>query len=219
MALVVVRGDDRTALLEQRAVACRAIADAQGALLQREILRPDDAWGAADEGEDLAPFRVDDRDPFGRAGRKRCEGRDAGARNVERERKAARDREPDADTREAARAETDREPVEVGRVRTGLAQQRVNVLEQHLRPRDALTEHFAVVDERARRDRRRRIESQGQHSSISTALPAPACRKRTAKRGAGRMPRPPSGHSTKAIAPSKYGSRPPHSAGETPSKR
>ena len=40
---------------------------------------------------------------------------------------------------------------------------------------------------------------------------------RTAKRGGGNTPSPASGHSTNAIAPSKYGSRSPHSAGETPS--
>ena len=65
-------------------------------------------------------------------------------------------------------------------MRARLAQQRVDVLEQRLRPRDALAEHLVVVHERTRGDRGRRIESQRQHSSISTALPPPACRKRTA---------------------------------------
>src|SRR5581483_10257716 len=56
-------------------------------------------------------------------------------------------------------------------------------------------------------------------SSISTALPPSACRKRTSNRGGGSTPSPASGHSTNAIASSKYGSRSPHSADETPAKR
>src|SRR6266536_2487562 len=75
-------------------------------------------------------------------------------------------------------------------------------------------------DERARRHLRCRVERQRQHSSISTSRRAPpACLKRTAKRAGGKTPSPASGHSTNAIASSKYGSRSPHSAAETPSKR
>ena len=147
---------------------------------KRQLGRSEDLRLAVQEGEDLAPLCVDDGQRFRRAGGQRRERRDAGAGDVEREREPACDREPDADSREAARAEADREPVEVGRMSARLAQQRVHVLEQRLRPRDALAEHLVPVHERARRDRRRRIESQRQHSSISTALPAPACRKRTA---------------------------------------
>ena len=180
VALVVVRRDDRAALLEQRPVALRAVADADGAFAQRQLLRAEHARLAVQEGEDLAPLRVDDRQRAGSAGGEGGERRDAGAGQVEREREPARDGEPDADSREAAGAETDGEPVEVGRMRAGLAQQRVHVLEQRLRARDALAEQLVVVHERARRDRGRRIEGQRQHSSISTALPAPACRKRTA---------------------------------------
>jgi hypothetical protein len=88
----------------------------------------------------------------------------------------------------------------------------------------ALAEHLEMsirtrVHERTRRDGGRRIEGQPEHSSISTAPPPSACLKRTAKRGAGSTPSPASGHSTNAIASSKYGSRSPHSAAETPAKR
>src|SRR5207249_8631209 len=120
---------------------------------------------------------------------------------------------------EAAGADADGEPVEIAGMSARLTQQRVDVLEQRLGAGGPLAQHLAVIDQRARRDRGRRVEGQCQHSSISTALPSPACRKRTAKRGGGRTPSPASGHSTKAIACSKYGSRSPHSAGETPSKR
>ena len=118
-----------------------------------------------------------------------------------------------------AGADPDREPVEIRGVRTGLPQERIDILEERLRARDALAEHLVAVHERARRGARRRVEGQRQHSTISTALPPPACRKRTAKRGDGRTPSPASGHSTNAIASSKYGSRSPHSAGDTSSNR
>ncbi len=109
---------------------------------------------------------------------------------------------------------------EVARMRAALPQQRVDVLEQRRGARDALAEHLAVVDERTRRHLRRSVERQRQHSSIETTLRAPpACRKRTEKRGGGSTPAPASGHSTNAIELSKYGSRSPHSAAETPWNR
>src|SRR5262249_3619378 len=104
--------------------------------------------------------------------------------------------------------------------RTALPQQRVDILEQQLCARNALAEHLAVVDERARRDLCRRVERERQHSSTVTARTSPAtCAIRTAKRGAGSTPTPASGQSTNAIAFSKYGSRSPHSAADTPWKR
>ena len=59
-------------------------------------------------------------------------------------------------------------------MRAALPQQRVDVLEQRLRARGALAEHLAVVDERARRHLRRRVERQRQHSSIETVLLLPS---------------------------------------------
>ena len=138
---------------------------------------------------------------------------------AERERESARGGEPDADAGEAPRADPDCEATDVRRVRARLTKERVDVLEQRLRTRKALAEHLVPVHESTRRDPRRGVESQCQHSEISTALPPPACRKRTAYRGGGKTPAPASGHSTKTIASSKYGSRSPHSAAEKPSKR
>src|SRR5581483_1800608 len=156
----------------------------------------------------------------GSSGRERRERRDAGAGQVEREGEPARRSEPDADAGEAAGADAHRERVEVAGMRAALAQERVHVLEQRLRARHALAEHFAVVDERTRRNRGGRIESEHQHSAIDTLRRSPsAWRRCTAKRGCGRTPAPASGHSTNAIASSKYGSRSPHAAGDTPWKR
>jgi len=80
----------------------------------------------------------------GSAGGEGCERGDARARQIEREREPPRHREPDADPREAAGAETDGEPVEVRRVSACLAQQCVHVLEQRLRARDAFAEQLVV---------------------------------------------------------------------------
>ena len=120
----------------------------------------------------------------------------------------------------SAGPDADDESAELALVGAALPQQRVDVLEERLRARGPLGENLAVVDERARRSVSGRVERQRQHSWIETVLRAsPACRKRTAKRAGGSTPAPASGHSTNAIESSKYGSRSPHSAAETPSKR
>ena len=216
--LVVVRRDDRALLLEQRAVAHRAVADAD-----RARARPTGRRARA-----RAARRRRARTP--RAAARRSTGTAPGApaasaSSVE----TPAPRRSSASASPRAAASPMRTPVKLPGpiptasasrsrgMRAALAQQRVDVLEQRLRARHALAEHLAVVDERARRHLRRRVERQRQHSSIETTLRAPsACRIRTAKRGGGSTPAPASGHSTNAIASSKYGSRSPHSAAETP---
>ena len=59
-------------------------------------------------------------------------------------------------------------------MRAALAEQRVDVLEQRLRARPPLAEHLAVVDERTRRNLRRRVERKDQHSSIETFRRSPS---------------------------------------------
>src|SRR5581483_697351 len=218
--LVAVPRNETAARLDLSAVAARAVADVQRSLLDRQHARGEHGRLTSEEREDLATPRVDHRRcPWG--SRRECvERRDPCALNVQREREPARDREADAHAGEAARADPDRERIEVARMRAALAEQRVDVLEQRLGARGPLAENFTIVDERTRRNVGRRIERKGQHSSISTTRRAsPACRIRTAYRGRGSTPSPASGHSTNAIAPSKYGSRSPHSAAETPAKR
>ena len=80
----------------------------------------------------------------------------------------------DAHTGEAPRPNADRQHIEIPWMRTALSQQCVDVLEQRLRARVALTEHFAVIDERTRCHLCCSVERQRQHSSIETILRAPS---------------------------------------------
>ena len=129
--------------------------------------------------------------------------------------------EAHAQAREAARAPCRRRcaPAPSGSA-SALVEQCVHVLEQatpgsrsarraRFRPRaSALVATFVAVS----------------NASVSTvdldhASFSPPCRRMTRKRGAGSASPAASGHSTKQTAPSKYGSRSPHSAGETLSNR
>jgi hypothetical protein len=115
--------------------------------------------------EELAALRVDQRHRVGRARGEHGERRDARGGNVERERERASRGKPHADSREAARADTDGERVEVARLDACVSQQRVDVLEYAQgRRRRPLTEHLALSNERARRDRRRGVKREDQHS-------------------------------------------------------
>src|SRR5438445_425811 len=55
--LVVVGRHDRSSLLERHAVPRRPVADADRALLQRQLLRYQHARLSAEDGEDLPPLR------------------------------------------------------------------------------------------------------------------------------------------------------------------
>ena len=159
MALVGVRRDLGAGCLEHLAVADGAAADVDSSRLDGEVGRGDHpAWN-----EDLAAPRIDDGHCSRRAGRQRVERRDTGRRDAERQREPARGREADADAREAARPDAHREPLDVPGMHPGLPEQRVDVLEQGHGPRRPLAEDFTVVDERARRDVSRRVESQDHH--------------------------------------------------------
>ena len=216
VALVLVGRHDGARLLEHVAVAHGAVADARS----RPGSRSSSA-GAIARGpghEDLAPRLASiTGDRTRSARRERVEGRDAGGRNVEREREPARDREADPDPGEAARPGPDGEPAQVARVRACLAHERVDVGQQRRRARDALAEHFAVVDERARGALSRGVEGQDQRHGRRlrrrrSRFAAVARRRARAgpMRAAGGSPlRAASGHSTKTIASSKYGSRSP----------
>ena len=107
---VVVGRDLCAGRLEEVAVANGAVADADrpGSTSSSAGAR---ARGAGDEH--LPPARVDDRDRPWCAGGERVERRDAGRRNVEREREPARGGEPDPRAREAPGAGADRERVDV----------------------------------------------------------------------------------------------------------
>ena len=117
---------------------------------------------------------------------------------------------------------------DVARMRSRLAHERVDVREQRRRPRDPLAEHLAVVDEGARRAVSRGVEGQDQRHRaqgyVALDRDSPALLVDVLEpdgRAHRRQPGRPaaSGHSTKTIASSKYGSRSPHSAGETAVKR
>jgi len=74
--------------------------------------------------------------------------------------------------------------------------------------------------EQADPDRTPRHRSNLTFPSITTRrVVSPACSSRTVARSGGSPASPASGHSTKTIASSKYGSRSPHSAADTPVNR
>ncbi len=72
-------------------------------------------------------------------------------------------REPDARAREASRAGTDDERVEVCGSLVRVGQDRVRILEQLARHSDSLPDHPPVVEEGTRRDIGRGIEGEDEH--------------------------------------------------------
>ena len=143
------------------------VADARRPRIEPQLVRGQHCRGVVDEREYLSATRVNDRQCAGRASGQRVERRDTGRRDAERQREPARGRESDADAREAARPNADRERLDVPGMHPGLPEQRVEVLEQGHGPRRPLAEDFTVVDERARRDVSRRVESQDHHRAQS----------------------------------------------------
>ena len=224
VARVVVGRDHGPARLEHVPVANGAVADAEPAAGVHLVGR----HGDSARDEHLAPPGVDHRQRAVGAGRERVERRYPGPVDPQREREPPRDGQPYPRAREAPRPRADDERIEVGGPRGRLPEQRVDVLEQRLRHRRALAQHLAVVDEGARGDVSRRVEGQDQHSKALVAAcrrprrrqPAvrsrATCSRRTRARGGGSASTPASGHSTKTIASSKYGSRSPHSAADRP---
>ena len=215
--------------LERLPVANRAAADAERPRVELEVVGRDRSWP---RDEHLAAARVDHRVRSRLRRRERGQRRDARAGNVERELEAACDREPDAGAREAPRARfrrrSPRDPsaARPAPVRSASTSARSARAEPTRSPRTAPS-----CEEGARRDVGRGVEGENEHYAMpcSTAFSAdasmtrrrspPACSSVTATRGGGSVPTPASGHSTKTIAPSKYGSRSPHSAGETAANR
>ena len=120
---------------------------------RRSVRRRQRGDGAVDDGEHLAPARVDHGQRARRAGGERVERRDTAPR-------AGRARAP----ARGAAARPMRSPVKLpgpvpttrpsscARPHAAAAEQRVHVLEQRERPRRRLGEHLAVPDERARGD-------------------------------------------------------------------
>ena len=111
--LVRIRRHLGTCRFEHRAVADRAVADAHHPARYAHVHRGAGTRLAVLEHEHLASARVDDRQCPRCSGGERCECRDAGGRNVERERKRARSREADPHAREAAGADADRQRFDV----------------------------------------------------------------------------------------------------------
>ena len=74
-----------------------------------------------------------------------------------------REGEADPRAREAPRARSHDERVEVGRGRSRAREEVVHVADQRPRGADPLAEHAAVQDERARRDVGRGVEGENQH--------------------------------------------------------
>src|SRR5262249_42121131 len=110
----LARGNDGSAGLENLAVAEGAVANIDGARRDRELVWAQAGRLAADGREALAAPCVDDRLHARRPGGERMERRDAGDRDLEREREAARRREPDPHAGEAARAGADDDALQVG---------------------------------------------------------------------------------------------------------
>ena len=163
MAFVIVGRNLGAARLQHGAVAERAVADADGPGLELELLRlPDRRLGPV-EDEDLAPARIDDRQRTRRAGGQRAEGRNAGDRDVERERQPARRGEPESQAGEAARPGPDYEPRQIALLGPGFAQQLVNVLEHADGPGDPFSQHRSVPHERRRGNARRGVKGESQH--------------------------------------------------------
>ena len=160
MALVVVRRDLRPALLEDRAVANRAVADAKLAELDLELLRRDDHGPGR---EHLPAAGVDHGQCAWSAGRERLERGDACRRQVEREREPARRSEAEAQPREAAGAGADHEPGQVRAPEIRIAQQIVRGFEHGSRSGDAFSQQLVVPDERRRGHARRGVKSESQH--------------------------------------------------------
>ena len=206
------------------AVAQRAVADAE---------RPADSTScgaqrgglAVHQREDLAPPRVDHGQRTGRARGERGERRDARDRERRaRARARAPSRGPCRSPVKLPGPDADGERVELARLDARLAQQRVDVREHGdgaaRRARPAPRRR-----ERARSSRRRRgVKRECQHRSNSGRA-ASSARSRSLwrvmcangpRRAPPEAPGPASGHSTKAMASSKYGSRSPHSAAESP---
>ncbi len=189
---------------------------------------------AVEQHEHLAPLRVHDGERARRARGEGVERRDAGDRDAEREREPAHRREPDPHPGEAAGADADRDRVDVGgpAPAPGAAARRrpraPSTAREQRSPSTSPSSTSALVAHVGGR-----VDGEDQHSKIrllagllsalssTTSLcVGSTCRNRDrdAHAAAARRPRP-RGHSTKQTAPSKYGSRSPHSAGETEAKR
>ncbi len=162
--------------------------------------------------EDLAATGVDHR-PAAVEGEQR---RDAGGGDVEREREAARGREPDPDRGEAARAGADDEARrDLAGAETGVARVSCSAATSTERASTSCSPSGSPsTHERARRPAWLRCQRR-RSSSLSILMLSAVVLVEVGEchdRGAARGSQPPacSGHSTKEIVPSKYGSRSAH---------
>src|SRR4029450_9096369 len=218
--LAVVGWHDAACALDHVAIANGSVTHVGVAGLDCEVRRSDDEGLAVDDREDLAATGVDDRSRPGCTRGQCVQSGDAGETDGQGEGERAPGRQSHPQAREAARPGSDDDPFELRVPHAAAPEQRVEILEYGGRAAGQLAEGRAVPDERARRNVRGRVEREDQHSTTSMRRrSSPACSSDKRKRAGGSTPSPASGHSTKQTAPSKYGSRSPHSAGETPAKR
>src|SRR5947207_9204937 len=137
MSFIRVWRDLRARAFELSAVTNSSIAYADRPGLERQLGRGERARVAL-EHEDLTSSRIDDRQRTGRAGRECFQRRDTADGEVERQRETSRGREPDTDSGEAARADTDGERVDFVSTCSPTAQESVDVFEQRHCARDPL---------------------------------------------------------------------------------
>ena len=141
------------ARLEQRAVADGAVADERPAARRRAP----PGVQTRGPGVNTSPRRAS---ITGTPPRERVERRDAGDRNVERQRERPGDRQADADAREAARAASDHDPLDRPRVVDEVVDRRKQVAGPVARP--ARPPDAGAADGT---ERRRGIKGQGRHHS------------------------------------------------------
>ena len=155
--------DLRSELFQHFAIPDGAVADAERAGLELELLRRRAEGLTLHAREDLPPAGVHDRQCPGGAGREGVERRDPGDGHVQSEGQPARCGEAHAQAGEAAGAGSHHDTVQLERLHPGLAQQLVGVFEHPDGPGGALSEHLSVPDERGRGNARRGVKRECQH--------------------------------------------------------